>query len=287
MVAPLARSRGHPALERTLGLRNLQTGLFGAAEPEEAETTISAPTYDPEECDKWIEKLVASDDNKSGGLSGPEYYAFLSGIEDPPYIAEYFKGYGGFDELPWVFRVVHKSLACHCEQLGFGKGCCEGGKSEVLLEGLEDNGNGGAATNRVGGVYRDLFCQQIAYVLTKSIPTPAPTDGPTAKSPTSGPTPPPSTGPSAAPVTGVPTRAPSAGPTVFVAPTPSPSTPAPTPEPTDAPSVYFSAALPVPVVAVRNAEDEEDDDGSSGNNRGLVAVGSIAPPSNLGNNQIV
>eukprot|EP00580_Thalassiosira_gravida_P007012 CAMPEP_0201634416 /NCGR_PEP_ID=MMETSP0493-20130528/7351_1 /ASSEMBLY_ACC=CAM_ASM_000838 /TAXON_ID=420259 /ORGANISM="Thalassiosira gravida, Strain GMp14c1" /LENGTH=229 /DNA_ID=CAMNT_0048106259 /DNA_START=54 /DNA_END=743 /DNA_ORIENTATION=- len=214
LVGPLAHARvdvttTNKMLKRTNGVRNLQTLddtttdattdviTTNATTPEpESESIITAPIYTDEECNGWITSLVSADLDSSNGLSESEYKSFLSNIQDPPYIAEYFKSYDGFDNLPWVFRVVHKSLACHCEELGFGDGCCEGDNAEVLLNGLSDGNNDGdipleASKDSPGveeEIYKHLFCQQIAYVLTKSVPKPQPTIWPTDK-PTRSPSP--------------------------------------------------------------------------------------------------
>mmetsp|Transcript_36094 Transcript_36094/g.75991 ORF Transcript_36094/g.75991 Transcript_36094/m.75991 type:complete len:382 (-) Transcript_36094:345-1490(-) len=181
-------------------------------------TIVSAPIYTPDECDSWIGYLGEKDSDGTGGLSENEYFSFLSGIEDPPYIAAFFSEYLSFDSLPWVFRVVHKSLACHCEKLGYGENCCEGDRAEVKLDGLDGASDSNAE-------YKDLFCQQIAYVFTKSVPSPQPTVSPT-------------TSPS-----GMPSEGPSDVPSM--PPSPSPSMPptessGPTPSPTDAPTVSLS-----------------------------------------------
>mmetsp|Transcript_4316 Transcript_4316/g.9435 ORF Transcript_4316/g.9435 Transcript_4316/m.9435 type:complete len:464 (-) Transcript_4316:442-1833(-) len=267
LVGPLAHARAdvtttNKMLKRTNGVRNLQilddtttddttnviTTTDTTPEPE-SEPTITAPIYTAEECDGWITSLVSADVDSSNGLSESEYSSFLSNIEDPPYIAEYFKAYDGFDNLPWVFRVVHKSLACHCEKLGLGEECCEGDNAEVLLNGLSDGNNDDATTSEASSrgieeeIYKDLFCQQIAYLLTRSIPSPAPTAGPSGSPtdspsgsstdpPSGSPTKSPSIAPSLSPVTSSPTvspASPSGEPTVSVGPTgtmrPTPSRP--------------------------------------------------------------
>ena len=167
---------------------------------EEGNDIVSAPIYSDDECNAWISTLISNDANGSGGLSESEYHTFLTSIEDPPYIVEYFAGVPDFDSLPWVFRVVHKSLACHCQKLGMGEECCEGDDAEVLLLGLEDLiNNAQEQRDAITEEYRDLFCQQIAYVLGKSIDSPEPTNNPTDS---------PSDRPSGSPTTLSPTPAP-------------------------------------------------------------------------------
>ena len=173
---------------------------------------VSSPYYTAEQCDAWIDYLIANDEDSSLGLAEEEYFSFLQSIEDPPYIKRYFENFEGFNKLPWVFRVVHKSLACHCEKLGLGEECCEGDNAEVLTLGLDN-----PAGNAIQMEYKDLFCQQIAYVLTKTIPSPAPTASPS-EEPTVSPS---SLPPSASPTTRAPTTpAPITGtPTFTVVPT--------------------------------------------------------------------
>ncbi|KAL7533954.1 hypothetical protein ACHAXR_006419, partial [Thalassiosira sp. AJA248-18] len=146
--------------------------------------TISTPTeYTPKECNSWLSTLISSDADFLKGISESEYLMFLSNIEDPPYASEYFKAYDNFDDLPWVFRIVHKSLACHCETLpGYGEDCCQGDDAQIPLQGLENN---------INEEYKDLVCQQIQFMFTRLIASPTPTADPTAwpsSSPTPGPT---------------------------------------------------------------------------------------------------
>ena len=142
-----------------------------------------APNPDGADCDIWLGLLVSSDVDSSNGISESEYISFLSIIEDPPYVAEYFEDIPTFAELPWVFRVVHKSLACHCQQLGMGEGCCRGDDAAISLLGLPGgdvvvNNDGTTVAARDAAAeeeYRTLICQQIAYVLAESVPVPSTT----------------------------------------------------------------------------------------------------------------
>jgi hypothetical protein len=148
------------------------------------ENSVSPTPGPDEDCDIWLALLVSSDVDSSYGISESEFHSFLSSIADPPYVAGYFEGIPSFSELPWVFKVVHKSLACQCKTLGMWEGCCEGDDAEIILLGLEDGVmNGNTVTNDAAQEeYRALVCQQIAYVLTKSIPiliTKSPVDGST------------------------------------------------------------------------------------------------------------
>lgn len=139
------------------------------------DTSVSAPNYTPKQCNSWAGVLVASNVDASNSLSRDEFYSFLSSIAEPWYVADYFGRYDGFDQLPRVFREVHKSLACHCEKLGFGGECCERDDAEFLLVGF---GNSTTAFTSAEDEHKDLFCQQIAHVLAKEIPIPAPTASP-------------------------------------------------------------------------------------------------------------
>lgn len=174
-----------------------------------SETSTAAPVYTPEQCDGWIDALLSSDADVSNGASVEEYFSFLSSIVDPPYIAEYFGRYDSFDQLPWAFRVVHKSLACQCQNLGLGEKCCEGENAEVLLPGSELSPT---LRTSAGAEYRDLFCQQISFVLTKAISSPAPTADPSV-----GPTGLPIANPSVAPSSDTRTASPVKAPTNFPA----------------------------------------------------------------------
>mmetsp|Transcript_12358 Transcript_12358/g.26836 ORF Transcript_12358/g.26836 Transcript_12358/m.26836 type:complete len:398 (-) Transcript_12358:233-1426(-) len=223
-----------------------------ATATDESET-VSSTIYSPEECDSWISTVKTSDADASNGLSSSEYYEFLSGIEEPPYIAEYFQEYASFDVLPWVFRVVHKSLACHCQQLGLGEECCEGDSAEVLLLGLEESANPTNAQEE----YRDLFCQQIAYILTKSIPSPAPTAGP-------------SVSPSKLPTTG-PTQSPSLAPVTLSPVTSTPTTSSPVVGRSDPPSVSLGPTMAKEVELVRAVDTPAEEDDSLGTG-GIIGI---------------
>ena len=188
----------------------INTELTKNNESAATDEIVSAPIYTDAECNLWLQTLIQSDVDNSQGLSENEYHSFLSNINDPPYIAQYFENIPTFDDLPWVFRVVHKSLACHCQKLGMDEECCEGDDAEVLL--LEfGSDNEAALTNQsrdaVQEEYKDLFCQQIAYVLRKSVPSPSPTGYPT-ESPSKNPSGTPTKTPSSSPVTDGPTLSP-------------------------------------------------------------------------------
>lgn len=254
-------------LRRALTLLPLAAALPAARAqvPED----ITAPLYTPEQCDGWVGALLASDGDGSAGLSEDEYFAFLQGIPEPPYIAPFFRQYEGFDRLPWIFRVVHKSLACHCAELGMGEKCCEGDDAEVLLTkalllGQDDSDGDSTAIQRNSlrgsdadddGEYKDLFCQQIAYVLSRAVPSPAPTSTPSA-APTEA-----SGAPSTPPPVPVTTASPVQG---VVAAPPAPTTTTPTAAPT-------KRAEPV-VGGTRGAVGDEDDDSGGLSTWALVLI---------------
>lgn len=130
------------------------------------------PALEARDCNIFLNQLVSSDVDSSNGVSESEYHSFLVSIEDPTHVAQYFEDYPSFGSLPWVFRVVHKSLACHCQQLGLSDDCCKGKDAEISLLGLDDDVIGDAAQISELEEYRVLVCQQIAFVLAKSVPNP-------------------------------------------------------------------------------------------------------------------
>jgi hypothetical protein len=192
-----------PTVDATTAIDAATTNETVATNTTEEFDTGTAPMYTPEECAFWLDKMVSADADGSVGLSESEYHAFWNSLDDPPYIARFFEDFDGFDDLPWVFRVVHKSMACHCQKLGMGAVCCEGDDAEIFLNGLES----GAETTAVEEEYKDLICQQISYVLSRSIDSPNPTYSPSV-SPTPAPSAGPSGGPTLSPVTDSPTEAP-------------------------------------------------------------------------------
>lgn len=172
------------AVSSPLKAQQNETSENNATMAEDTITTIDATEIDTptDECKSWVGTLIASDTDSSNGLSESEYHTFLSSIEDPPYIAEYFRSIPSFDQLSWVCRAVHKSLACHCQSIGMGAGCCTGDDAEVLLVGLSGSlKNGGATTTTREGVdegYVDFFCEQIAYAVAATLSNPNPTQSP-------------------------------------------------------------------------------------------------------------
>jgi len=111
-----------------------------------------ARPYTEAQCDAWLDGLFNEDGDGSSGLSEEEFYAFLSGLSSPPYVQEYFTQHASFGELPWLFKVVHKSLACRCEDLGLGRVLQGRPRRELVLGAAEC---GGAGERRPGGRVQD------------------------------------------------------------------------------------------------------------------------------------
>lgn len=162
--------------------------------PEATSTsTIEVPNYTSTQCLQWLQGAFDADGDSSDGLSEAEFHSFLLTIEEPPYVKEYFSQHEDYQSMPWMFKVVHKALACRCEDLGLGDGCCTGEDPEVKFIGLKDDDEAGLsnlteAQRGAAREYRADMCNSIAVVLDKFIPTPSPTVGPT-QSPTGGPKP--------------------------------------------------------------------------------------------------
>ncbi|KAL7547658.1 hypothetical protein ACHAWF_010942 [Thalassiosira exigua] len=102
----------------------------------------SSPAYTPSECEAWRRSILLADLDSSRGLNESEFLSFLKGIDDPPRVAAYFaqNAMESYADLPWLFQVAHKTLACRCEDLGMGAGCCEGDDPEVPLVGMAAEG---------------------------------------------------------------------------------------------------------------------------------------------------
>jgi hypothetical protein len=127
----------------------------------------SNSSYTTDQCDEWLSAALTSDTDASSGLSEDEFYNLLSSISTPSYIAEYFSTFDTFADLPWIVRVVHKTLACNCVRLGEGEDCCEGEDAEIILDGLDSV----EIRNDLQNEYRNFVCQQIGFVAAQ-IPVP-------------------------------------------------------------------------------------------------------------------
>ena len=120
-LAALAALLGAPAT--TLAQDDAaETGDAGGT----ADVSAIPDAFTDDQCSSWLGGMLAADADGSGGLSGSEFASFLSGIEEPPYLKQYFDGLipdgaTEYSQLPWMFQVVHASLACRCHDLGLGE----------------------------------------------------------------------------------------------------------------------------------------------------------------------
>lgn len=121
-------------------------------------TTVSVP-----QCQEWLASIRKHDSDNSNGLNSSEYYQFLRDAEAlPSDMSEFFRcgRFNSFSELPWHVKVLHKSLACRCSDLGLGNDCCKGPDVEVTLLGLTDDFSIG---DKLALEYRLDICNQIAF----------------------------------------------------------------------------------------------------------------------------
>jgi hypothetical protein len=125
-------------------------------------------TYATDQCTYWLTAAQSSDLDDSGGLSENEYYTFLTSIEDPPYINDYFQQYPNFNSLPWKYRVLYRTMLCNCMRMGEGAECCVGDNIEVMFDGTasESNGVSVARQSSVADGYEKLLCQQVAVLVS-------------------------------------------------------------------------------------------------------------------------
>ena len=121
-------------------------------------------------CAAWVAGMLAADAD-GGGLSEEEFQLFLARIEEPPHVAAYLAGRKTYGALPWQLKAAHKALACRCQDLGGGEGCCEG-RAEIPLAGLREEG-GGDATTAAWGEFRTDLCGQLAAIFAAVAPPPA------------------------------------------------------------------------------------------------------------------
>ncbi|KAL7544138.1 hypothetical protein ACHAWF_007526 [Thalassiosira exigua] len=148
------------------------------------------PAYTDEACARWLSGLLAADFDNSGGVSEAEFVTFLRTINEPPAVANYLKQRtdGAYADLPWLLQLVHKTLACRCEDLGKGEGCCEGDEPEIPLDGLgtdwRQSGGAGGAGGPAGDMtppqlqmaaeYRADACNLIDVVFQETVPATEP-----------------------------------------------------------------------------------------------------------------
>ena len=135
-------------------------------------------------CNSWIAAAIGADDTGSGSLNKSEFLTFTQSITNPHYVGPYFHQFETYAELPYSVKVINTILSCQGDQL------CEG-SAELSLLGFN-------TTEETA--YKHYFCDMITLIVN-NIPTPAPTNKPSAAPSTSVPTLAPSTD---APITGAP-----------------------------------------------------------------------------------
>mmetsp|Transcript_17287 Transcript_17287/g.27096 ORF Transcript_17287/g.27096 Transcript_17287/m.27096 type:complete len:691 (+) Transcript_17287:121-2193(+) len=168
-------------LSTALTLSTLPT--ITQAQPQKQQqqpSSISAAqnfNYTPEECTQWVSTAISIQSSTAGmGLSQSEFMLFLGSL---PLLEPYFDLFssvssGGntaaedsallvtFGSLPFEVQLAYPTLACWCEELGDGEGCCEGENnpkinvSVLLLE--EDD-------DEVALAYRQDFCAFVDLVV--------------------------------------------------------------------------------------------------------------------------
>jgi len=141
---------------------------------------ITVPEYTPDDCSAWLATLLDADADGSGGLSSDEFHDFLMGIDDPPYVTEFFDQHDSYVNLPWMFKVVHMSLACRCKDLGMGDGCCTGPNAEVPIAVMEKTSRQGMteAQTSIANEYQADLCNSVAASFEEVIEEPNPTASP-------------------------------------------------------------------------------------------------------------
>ena len=113
-----------------------------------AAPAAGAAAVDDARCAAWIAGLRAADADGSGGLSATEFHAFL--------LAESAALDEAEEALPWQLAISHKALACRCQDLGLGDGCCLGEDAEIPLAGL------GEGEETPGDGEREELCGTLA-----------------------------------------------------------------------------------------------------------------------------
>lgn len=127
--------------------------------------------YTDEQCTEWLSTAKSADVDGSGGLSQDEYYAFLTSIDEPTYIRDYFSQYPDFASLLWEQKVIYRTMACNCMRMGQGSACCMGDDIEIMLDPVDEGGFAQVRQDVVQDEYNALLCQQIAF-LVSSVDTP-------------------------------------------------------------------------------------------------------------------
>jgi len=116
--------------------------------------------YTPEQCTQWAIAAKASDTVQSaaGGLSQSEFMNFLNSL-----VTGSDTTITTFGNLPFEVQLGYPALACWCEELGDGEGCCEGGITARINVGalVEEN------PSEVAIAYKEDFCMFVALVVRK------------------------------------------------------------------------------------------------------------------------
>jgi len=114
--------------------------------------------YTPEQCTQWAIAAKASDtvQSASGGLSQSEFMNFLNSL-----VTGSDTSITTFGNLPFEVQLGYPALACWCEELGEGEGCCEGGiTARINVSALvEEN------PSEVAVAYKEDFCAFVALVV--------------------------------------------------------------------------------------------------------------------------
>eukprot|EP00984_Skeletonema_dohrnii_P032575 scaffold26963_cov155-Skeletonema_dohrnii-CCMP3373.AAC.3 len=115
--------------------------------------------YTPEQCTQWAIAAKASDtvQSASGGLSQSEFMNFLNSLV----VTGSDTSITTFGNLPFEVQLGYPALACWCEELGDGEGCCEGGITARINVGalVEEN------PSEVAIAYKEDFCMFVALVV--------------------------------------------------------------------------------------------------------------------------
>jgi hypothetical protein len=124
---------------------------------------VQSQTPDSTQCTYWLFAAQSSDLDSSGSLSQDEYFAFLTSIDDPTHVGEYFVQYENFANLPWEYKVIYKTMACNCMRMGQSSDCCVGENAMVALPTMTSPQ---VRQSTDAAMYQEeLLCQQIAFLV--------------------------------------------------------------------------------------------------------------------------
>lgn len=145
------------------------TGVYGRSENSNRQSGASdpnTPQFSGELCKAWIDNANESDTDGSGGLSSDEFLNFLKTIEQPASVEAYFadKDVTAYDQLEFIYKIIHKSLACQCHLLGLGDDCCVGDNAEIPVGVTAENaiGAGAMASDAAIAEFRNTLCNDIS-----------------------------------------------------------------------------------------------------------------------------